>query len=267
MAVTYTEQNWYDLPRYYDIAFAQLTGRELAFLEAMYDTYAPTRQRRVLEPACGSGRLLAELVRRGYDVTGFDISQPMLDTAAARLRALPRGKRTGTGTLVRASMEGFRSRQRFDFAYCLVNSFRYLLTEDSARRHLAGIGRCLAPGGVYLLGLHLSDYTHGGSERERWIGERGATRVVCTVESQPPDRRSRRETLRSRLLVRENGAVRRYQTQWDFRTYSPRQLQELLASVPALEHIATHDFRYDPDSEVAYGHDELDHILVLCRRG
>jgi SAM-dependent methyltransferase len=33
---------------------------------------------RFLEPACGTGRLIIELTARGYQVTGFDLSQPAL---------------------------------------------------------------------------------------------------------------------------------------------------------------------------------------------
>src|SRR6266581_1387674 len=70
--------NWYDYPQYYDIAFQAYTLREADFIVAACRKYCPFAVRRFLEPACGSGRLFRELVARGYQLTGFDLSQPAL---------------------------------------------------------------------------------------------------------------------------------------------------------------------------------------------
>ena len=51
-----------------------------------------------------------------------------------------------------------------------------------------------------------------------------------------------------------------------FRTYNPGQVRKLLRSVPALEHVATYDFRYDPDQPCEFGVDQEDTILILRRR-
>ncbi len=64
--------DWYDTPRYYDIVFDAGTAVECDFLESMKRSYGLSRGNRVLEPACGSGRLVAEMARRGYAVSAFD---------------------------------------------------------------------------------------------------------------------------------------------------------------------------------------------------
>ena len=43
-----------------------------------------TAVRRVLVAACGTGNAAVELAGRGYEVTGFDLSLPMLSVAAAK---------------------------------------------------------------------------------------------------------------------------------------------------------------------------------------
>ena len=53
--------NWYDYPQYYDIAFQAYTRREADFIEAACRKYCPFEARRLLEPACGTGRLITEL--------------------------------------------------------------------------------------------------------------------------------------------------------------------------------------------------------------
>src|SRR5258708_15994309 len=72
------QANCYDYPQYYDIAFQAYTEREADFIEAACRKYCPFNARRLLEPACGTGRLVTALVARGYEVTGFDLSQPAL---------------------------------------------------------------------------------------------------------------------------------------------------------------------------------------------
>jgi hypothetical protein len=162
-------------------------------------------------------------------------------------------------------MQDFRTRRRFDLAFCLLSSFRYLLTESDAREHLECVARCLRRGGIYALGLHLTQYEWDRVQRERWVAEKGGTRVVCNLQSWPPAEGERRERLRSRLVVEEGGRTERLETHWDFRTYDARELTELLAAVPELEHVATYDFTYDLERTRPLDDEQLDCLLVLRR--
>ena len=262
MAYKYEPFDWYQTPLYYDMAFGTETGAECDFLEAVYERLAPTRHRRILEPACGSGRLVAAMAARGYRVTGYDISEGGLAFARARLRS--EGLRA---RLAHGAMESYRPPGSFDMAHCLVSSFRYLLGEAQARAHLACVADALAPGGIYALGFHLSDYHQPGPGRERWVAARENVRVVCNIQSEPPVTRQRRQAMRARLVVETPRGTRRYETRWLFRTYSARQFRNLLARVPALEHVATHDFDYDIDRPTELGTERLDQVVLLRKRG
>ena len=44
---------------------------------------------RILEPACGGGKLCAPLAEAGHDITGFDLDEAMLEHAYAKAKALP----------------------------------------------------------------------------------------------------------------------------------------------------------------------------------
>lgn len=263
MALTFQPFDWYRTPAYYDIIFDVDTKKEARFIETLYRRHVPRGQRRLLEPACGTGRLMAELARRGFKVTGFDISQGMLDFARTRFEGarLP-------GVLSQQRMEDFRFRGRFDLAYCLVSTFKYLLTEDAAAAHLRCVAEHLVTGGVYVLGFHLTDYQRTTRERERWVASRAGTEVVCNIQSWPVDRRRRLERVRSRLNVhtgRRKDDVERFETAWDFRTYDNRQFRALLAKVPTLEIVATHDFFYQPDEGQSFD-DATDGVVVVLRR-
>ncbi len=257
----YTPFNWYEQPLYYDIIFDVDTPADADMLEAVHEQFVTARGRRMLEPACGTGRLVTEMANRGFAVTGLDICQPALAYARRRLRAS--GQR---GRLLRAAMESFDLPGQFDIAHCLVSTFKYLLDERSARSHLRCVAKALKPGGVYVLGLHLSEYDNPSRIRERWVAARDGVEVVCNIQSWPPDRRRRTERVRSRLVVSENGTTRRFETAWQFRAYSAHQLRSLVLSVPELEHVATFNFQYDLNQPVQLDGSWLDNLLILRRR-
>ncbi len=64
--------SWYSLPVYYDVSFSHDMREELAFLKKIFQLYSDNRNPKLLEPACGTGRLLVPLLRDGYRCTGFD---------------------------------------------------------------------------------------------------------------------------------------------------------------------------------------------------
>src|SRR6266446_7216723 len=121
------EASWYDYPRYYDIVFQGYTRQEADFIEAACRKYCPFAAHRFLEPACGSGRLIAELAARGYQVTGFDLSQPALSYLRRRL-----ARRLLHAETFEAEMSDFCLSRPVDAAYSTVNTFRHLLTEHAA---------------------------------------------------------------------------------------------------------------------------------------
>lgn len=262
---TYTALDWYDTPRWYDLVFDADTAREADFLEGVVHEHARLRggahARRALEPACGSGRLVAELARRGWSVRGFDLNANMLDYARARL-----ARRKLHAELALGDMSAFRVRGSFGLAHCLVSTFKYLLTERAAESHLHCVARALAAGGVYVLGFHLTDYASRSVSRERWTAsQRGAT-VVCNTQVEPADRRARTEAVRTRLVVRRTRGEQRSETNWTFRTYDVREVRSLLARVPELEHVATYDFTHDITQPRELDGELLDVVLVLRKR-
>lgn len=256
---------WYDTPLYYEIVYQDYTRPETRFLEAVARRHGPVRcgPLRILEPACGSGRLLESLARRGHAAHGFDLNPNMLRYARRRMRLA--GLRA---VMWRDRLESFdvRGAGGFDLAHCLVSTFKYILTEAGARTHLRRVARALRPGGLYVLGLHLTDYRQAEPDHERWIRRRGKARVVSDTWSGIPDPRTRVEACRTRMRITDHGRRWEEETRWDFRTYSPRELRGLLRSVPLLELVACHDFHYSPRRLRRIGDGAGDIVLVLRRR-
>lgn len=257
----YAEGDWYeDATAYYDMVFAAGTEDECAFLQGVHERHGHGPLRRILEPACGSGRLVEALCARGHEVLGFDQSEAMLRFARGRLG--PHAKRA---TLWSAQMQDFSVPAPVDLAHNFVSTFKYLLSEDDAKAHLLAVARALRPKGLYVLGFHLSEYNSHHRTRERWVAQAPGERVVCNIQSWPPCRKTRLERVRSRLLVEGRKKRRTLETNWTFRTYDARQVRALLASVPIFSHVATYDFCYDLARSRRLDDQQLDTVLVLQR--
>lgn len=258
--------DWYDTPLYYDIVFDTDTGQDAGFLESVMSEYFTGKMSeswRVLEPACGSGRLVAEMARRGHEVCGFDLNENMLGYARERL-----AQRRLAATLWCDRMEEFKvpAGRKFDLAHCLVSTFKYVPDGAGARSHLRRMAASLRAGGLYVLGLHLTDYERRGPEHERWVAERDGIHVVCNTHTMPPDRRARTEAMRTRLRITRSGRTWMQETRWRFRTYNAAEVKALLRTVPEFTLVACHDFRCEMSEKRVLDDSYADVILVLRRR-
>lgn len=266
---SYTATDWYRFPLYYDIIFEPDTRREASFLEGVlwrHGAVPAGKPARILEPACGGGRTVLELARRGHRVTGFDASPEMLAFGEERRRKATPEIRERMH-LQRARLESFRLKGPFDLAHCLLSTFKYLLTEEDALSHLRRVAGALAPGGLYVIGLHLTRYGRRRNERETWRNERGKVRVISETHTEPPDTATRLEWLRNRMRVRRAGIreVERLETRFQCRTYNAAELQALVAKVPAFEPVACYDFSHNLNLPRALDDAQEDLVLVLRR--
>jgi len=259
--ITALRRSWYDYPAYYDIAFRAETRPEADFIEAACHKYCPFKVRRLLEPACGTGRLIAALAARGYRMTGFDLGRPALDYLRRRLAR--RGLRA---KVFPADMADFRLGDQVDAAYNTFDSFRHLLSEQAARRHLECVADALRPGGIYILGLHLLPPDAAEECTERWTERHGRTQVSVTLRVLATDRRRRVETLRVSLLVRSRKKALRVRDDFQFRLYRAGHFRRLLAKVPSLELCDVYDFWYEIDHPLRLSDELSDTVFILRKK-
>jgi len=253
--------NCYDYPQYYDIAFQTSTQREADFIDAACRKYCPFVARRLVEPACGTGRLITELAARGYEMIGFDLSEPALSYLRRRL-----ARRLLHADTFQAEMSNFRLARPVDAAYCTVNTFRHLLTEQAARRHLKCIADSLRPGGIYILGLHLLPLNGKEENVWHWTQRRGDTKVTVTLRVLRTDLRHRVERRQVHMLVLRRSEELHLRYEFQFRTYTVRQFRRLLGSVSSLELCDVYDFRYDITQRFALNDEMAYQVFVLERR-
>ena len=220
----------YQSPDIYDVAFGWDMGLELDFIESCLARHVPGPVERILEPACGTGRILAAFAQRGYEVAGYDLRPEMVAYAAAKVA--PYG-----GRVMRGDMATFRPPGRYDAAINLVNSIGYLLDDAPVASHFERIAGALRPGGVYLV-----QFSYGGEPPEQsvfgpWSNARGGLETTLTWSVLREDPASRRSYQHCRISARrgtesrviEESHVLRYWTQEEFDRILERSPFELAA--------------------------------------
>jgi SAM-dependent methyltransferase len=122
----------------------EATASEAAFLEKALRLASGSR---VLDVPCGHGRHALELARRGYRVSGVDLSADLLGAArsASAREGLPVEWVPGDMRNLPQAWSG-----TFDGAYCAGNAFGYF--DDAGNQaFLAAVARALRPGGRFVL--------------------------------------------------------------------------------------------------------------------
>ncbi len=255
------QANVYDYPKYYDVLFNSDWKAEYDFLCGCFTKHGRGTVHRLFEPACGTGRLLIKFAQAGYDVAGNDLNAKAIEYCNARLR------RYGyAGTAVVGDMCDFQLKRKSHAAFNTINSFRHLQTEKQAVDHLQCMAGALVEGGLYMLGLHLTPRQAAVCEHEAWTAQRGNLCINSEMQSVEVDRRRRTERVRFTFDIYTPTRQFRLADEFTFRTYTARQLQDLLGKVPEFELIETYDFAYEIDSPITIDGKTEDVVYVLRKK-
>jgi SAM-dependent methyltransferase len=161
---------------------------------------------KILDVPCGDGRIARELVARGFEVTGVDVTPALLDR--------------GEGfTRVRSDMRDLPWESAFDGACNMWGSFGYFSDAEN-ERFARAVARTLRPGGAFVIDSHcleglLPNYKETGASR---LGN------VLMVEERKLDLETGRIEV-DWTFVRGEEVDRRHSS---IRIYSLRELEDLL---------------------------------------
>lgn len=253
--------NLYDYPKYYDLVYGSDWKPEFDFLQLCLRKHAIGKVKRLFEPACGTGRLLVKFAQAGFRVAGVDLNAKAVKYCNDRLARAGFARTAFVG-----DMCDFITRTPVDAAFNTINSFRHLSTESQAENHLRAVARCLRPGGLYVLGLHLTPTIGEPLQEESWSARRGNLAVLSHLWVIACDHRRRREEVGMRFDVYTPSKQFRLEDRIVFRTYSANQLRSLLARVPEFEVTQFYDFSYDIDRPTTIGPTTEDAVYVLRKK-
>lgn len=135
-------------PKYMNESYVKDTIKEVDFIEEELKLH---KEYSILDIGCGTGRHSVELAKRGYKMTGLDISESMLKEAQKKA-----DEENVSIELIHADATEFRLDKKFDACICLCEGAFGLLSmdEDPFERDLKilyNINSALKLGGAFLL--------------------------------------------------------------------------------------------------------------------
>jgi len=196
----------------YDEYLAERTPVEIDQLEALLTLRPPQR---ILDLPCGQGRHAIELARRGYDVTGADLSPYLLEVAEERGRARGDRVRWLSGDM-RRPIAG----ESFDVVLNLFTSLGYFADEADDRKVIGAAAAMLVPGGRFVLEVINGERVMARFQEREWftVGQ------AAVVERRSLDRSARR-------MVVERTVTTPHETEVNFhalRLYDGRGIDAML---------------------------------------
>ncbi len=132
---------------YYDLAFGAMADDVGLYVELAREEGGP-----VCELAAGSGRVSLPIARAGVEVTGVDLSRPMLDRFRSKLGEEPAEVRARV-TVVEGDMRGWGPDAAFRQVFIPFRSFLALRTRADRHACLVNCRRVLRPGGRLALNV------------------------------------------------------------------------------------------------------------------
>lgn len=191
---------------------------EAAHIVRLLGIEPPTR---ILDLPCGVGRHAVALAKRGFNITGVDVTASYLAEAAAR--AAEAGVEAQC-EWVRGDMRSWRREGAFDAAINIYTSFGYFQDPEDDRRVAAGYYASLRPGGRVIFEMVNKDWLLKRFQASDWHEEPDGT-IVLEQRNLSGDG----SWLENRwLLIR--GADRR-EVRFGHRLYNAQDLTALLEGV------------------------------------
>ncbi len=125
----------------------------------------------VLDLPCGYGRHTAELARRGFRVTGIDLSSAMIRAAKKRFGGLPRTR------FLRGDMRALSAPGSYDAVICMFSSLGYFSPAGNLAT-LRRMAQAVKPGGAVLLDGRDGGWTRRNFVPRIWLDVGGGRYVV-----------------------------------------------------------------------------------------
>jgi len=128
---------------YDDFAAHLKTKDEIEFFKKFF-----TKNQRIIEFGCGTGRTLIPLLEAGYKVEGLDISSGMLKHLKQKLDKKSLKTRVHNEDLVRFSLK-----DKFDGGILSQRTLNFIADQDDQKKALMNINKCLKKGAFLVINL------------------------------------------------------------------------------------------------------------------
>jgi 2-polyprenyl-3-methyl-5-hydroxy-6-metoxy-1,4-benzoquinol methylase len=217
-------KGWFDSAAY-DLVYNHRDETEAEQLVDLIEREIdPTSGARILDVGCGRGRHARIFARRGYTVTGIDLSEEAI--TEARTRAQSEGLDV---TFERGDMRDPYCDGCMDGVVNLFTTFGYFATDAENQRALAAMTQALRPGGWFL-----QDFLNAPQVADSIVPTTTRTVKGVDIEQQ---RWIENDRINKEITLHHNGSTKTYHE--SVRLYTLDDLREMYVNV-GLDLIATY---------------------------
>ncbi len=146
---------------------------------SFYRSYAMEVKGSILEPMCGTGRFLLPLIEEGFDVHGFDASQPMLE----RLHVKASSKKLKP-KIWHGFIEDLRQSDKYALIFIPSGSFGLITEKADIQSALKTIYEHLEDKGLFIFEVetrHAIPKELGVKRDSRWLKEDGTAILLSQL--------------------------------------------------------------------------------------
>lgn len=132
---------------YYDLIYREVMDYEgeCNFVEKVFKTFCKEKPRKILDLGCGTGSHALILAQRGYEVTGIDLSNVMIERAKKKAE-----EANIEADFMVEDMRTIKLTEKFDCVICMFGGFGYLLTYADLMKLFSGLRRHLKERGLFI---------------------------------------------------------------------------------------------------------------------
>jgi SAM-dependent methyltransferase len=194
---------------------------------------------RILELACGTGRITIPLAKAGHEVWALEYSEAMIDVFEDKLKNLPE-ETASKIHLIHGDMSNFEMGQKFPLILLPARSFQLLLDEDKEISCLKDVHRHLSEDGTFI--IDIANFFGGQIKEKEWVSEE----EFFDWENIDPKTgyKIRRTHIRKKIdlerkilypqknyhIFKDDGAVEKIVKQAAWKYFSEKQIKNLLVS-------------------------------------
>jgi cyclopropane fatty-acyl-phospholipid synthase-like methyltransferase len=172
------DRRWYADPRLhgddyfivFPLAILEQTASQVEGLVHLLDLPPGAR---MLDLACGWGRIALPLAQRGYRVTGLDLSEAFVDRARRDAQAAGLDIDFRRGDMREIPFAG-----KFDAVIMMWSAFGVLESDEEDQEVLHAVARALRPGGRFLIEQASREHVVRHFQARDWHQREGGTLVL-----------------------------------------------------------------------------------------
>lgn len=216
------------LETYVDIITEKTTREQLSFLSK----HLPLKKRnaRVLDLACGHGRITFGLEKTGLDLTGLDYSSHFIEIAKTEAK-----KRQSSIKFLQGDMKNLPFTEQFDAIINIYTSFGYFKTEAENIKTLTSVHNALKPKGYFLIDLNnvfktLSHFTPlGGTDKKTGFLKATETETLSNGITVKTTYQFDPQEMRAHVFDEWKNGTKKISRTTSIRNYTLPEIQKLFA--------------------------------------